>query len=65
VLHFSAVVKCLCGEPYFVKWEQSFNAHQCGQGYLARYIEVARGPLKEHGWKYDNAVKMVVEMKKI
>ena len=65
VLHLSAVVTCLCGEPYFVNWERSFNALQFGQDCLAKYIEVARGPLKEHGWKYDNAVKMVVEMKKI
>ena len=65
VSHLSAVVSCLCGEAYVVSWEKTFNAHQYGQDYLAKYIEVARGPLKEHGWKYDNAVKMIVEMKKI
>jgi len=61
----AAVVTCLCGEAYFVNWEKSFDALKFGQDCLAKYTEVARGPLKEHGWKYDNAVKMIVEMKKI
>ena len=63
--YLSSVLACLCGEIYFVNWEKSFSALQLGQDYLAKYIEVARGPLKEHGWKYDNAVKMVVEMKRV
>lgn len=65
VSHLSTVISCLCGEMYVINWEKTFNALQYGQDYLAKYIEVARGPLKEHGWKYDNAVKMIVEMKKI
>ena len=65
VSYLAAVVTCLCGEAYFVNWEKLFNAFQFGQDCLAKYTEVARGPLKEHGWKYDNAVKMIVEMKKL
>ena len=60
----SIVVTCLCGEQFTSDWEKSFNALQFGQVCLSKYIEVARGPLKEHGWKYDAAVKMTVEMKK-
>ena len=60
----SIVVTCLCGEQFTSDWEKSFNALQFGQACLSKYIEVARGPLKEHGWKYDAAVKMTVEMKK-
>jgi len=54
----------LCGEQFTSEWEKSFNALQFGQECLSKYIEIARGPLKEHGWKYDAAVKMTVEMKK-
>lgn len=64
LLQVSIVLACLCGEKFTIDWEKSFDALQFGQTCLSKYIEVARGPLKEHGWKYDTAVRMTVEMKK-
>lgn len=49
----------------FVKdWLLNFNPHKTGEDVLAKYIEVARGPLKPHGWKYDRAVQLLVSLKK-
>jgi len=45
-------------------WRAEFDAVQLGTEMLSKYINVARGPLKKHGWNYSKAVDLVVKLKK-
>lgn len=52
------------GEEHSKKWVATFNAPVLCERYLARYISVARGPLKSLGWSYERAVKLLVELRR-
>ena len=52
------------GSEFSSKWAEEFDCVALGQGFLAKYIEVARGPLKPQGWEYDRAVQLLVKLKK-
>lgn len=52
------------GEEHSQKWTATFDAPVLCDKYLARYIGVARGPLKSVGWSYERAVKLLVELRR-
>ena len=53
-----------CGREVVTEWNSKFDPLRRGQELLSKFIEVARGPLKPQGWKYDRAVQLLVTMKK-
>ena len=53
-----------CGREVVSEWNSKFDPLKRGQELLSKFIEVARGPLKPQGWKYDRAVQLLVTMKK-
>ena len=53
-----------CGEEHSKKWAATFDAPVLCERYLARYISVARGPLKSLGWSYERAVKLLVDLRR-
>jgi len=63
-ISFYCLMEHLQGEEFVHKWKSEFNAIQCGQEFLTKYIDTARGPLKLQGWSYDRAVKLLVKLKK-
>ena len=61
---FYCLMEHLQGREFTHKWKSEFNAVQCGQEFLTKYIDTARGPLKLQGWSYDRAVKLLVKLKR-
>ena len=59
-----SLMECLQGAEFVQKWQREFSAVQLGQDFLSKYIDVARGPLRAGGWKYDRAVQLLVKLKK-
>lgn len=59
-----SLMERLQGVEFVRKWQCDFSAVQLGQDFLSRYIDVARGPLRAGGWKYDRAVQLLVKLKK-
>ena len=45
-------------------WKSDFNSLRHGVEMLSKYISVARGPLKDHGWNYSKAVELMVKLRK-
>ena len=59
-----SLMECLQGTEFVRKWQCEFSAVRLGQDFLSKYIDVARGPLRAGGWKYDRAVQLLVKLKK-
>ena len=52
------------GPSRVASWRAEFNAVRMGTEMLSKYINVARGPLKQHGWSYSKAVDLIIKLKK-
>ena len=52
------------GVDFIKTWMFNFDPLKEGIETLAKYVEIARGPLKDHGWSYDRAVRLLVELKR-
>ena len=63
-LHPYTLMDTACGVEHSQKWTTTFDAPALCDRYLARYIGVARGPLKSVGWSYERAVKLLVELRR-
>jgi len=53
------------GEEFVSQWRTNFDPVKLGIGFLSKYIDAARGPLKEHDWNYATAVQFIVRLKKV
>ncbi len=58
------LMKHLRGDEFVQRWHLEFDAVVLAQGFLSKYLETARGPLKGQGWSYDRAVQLLVKLKK-
>ena len=52
------------GQSVVDSWKKDFDSLKHGVEMLSKYINVARGPLKKHGWNYSKAVELMVKLKK-
>lgn len=52
------------GLPLIDAWKSDFDSLRHGVEMLSKYISVARGPLKNHGWSYSKAVELMVKLRK-
>ncbi len=52
------------GQLVVDSWKRDFDPLKHGVEMLSKYISVARGPLKKHGWNYSKAVEIMVKLKK-
>lgn len=59
-----ALMDAAFGKEHTQQWTTNFDAPVLCDRYLARYISVARGPLKSLGWSYERAVKLLVELRR-
>ena len=62
---FSQLLTSLKGADFVQKWRQDFSPVSVGQEMLAKYIEIAHGPLKHQNWSYTRAVQLAVKLKKV
>ena len=60
---FSLLVQ-LMGAGYAQQQWRGFDPISLGLELLGRYIEAARGPLKEQNWSYTRAVQLSVQLRK-
>lgn len=58
------VMKLTQGEDFTRQWRDNFNSQKYGIEFLSKYVDVARGPLKDQSWNYIKAVQFLVSLKK-
>ena len=61
---FSGLLCQVKGEDHVHKCCSEFSPTARGREILGRYIEMARGPLKEQNWSYARAVQLMVQLKR-
>jgi hypothetical protein len=59
------VLRQIHGEEAVSRWVDEYNPLSCGLQVLAKYIKVARGPLKSAGWDYTRAVQLTLDMRRV
>lgn len=52
------------GKEVVSQWVHGYDPLEHGLKVLSKYIKVARGPLKDVGWDYTRAVKLMLDLKK-
>lgn len=58
------LMRHLQGDVFVRRWRSEFNAILLAQEFLSKYLETARGALKDQGWNYDRAVQLLVKLKR-
>lgn len=58
------VMELTQGVEFAKQWLVNFDPQKFGIEFLSKYIEVARGPLKEQSWNYTKAVQLLVSLRK-
>lgn len=58
------VMELTQGVDFTRQWKDNFNPQKYGVEFLSKYVDVARGPLKDQSWNYVKAVQFLVSLKK-
>ena len=58
------VMELTQGVEFAKQWLVNFDPQKFGIEFLSKYIDVARGPLKEQSWSYTKAVQLLVSLRK-
>ncbi len=58
------VMELTQGIEFARDWKDNFNAQKYGIEFFSKYVDVARGPLKDQSWNYVQAVQLLVSLRK-
>ncbi len=58
------VMELTQGIEFARDWRDNFNSQKYGIEFLSKYVDVARGPLKDQSWNYVQAVQLLVSLRK-